>query len=51
MHWTSNDVRIFNLLPGKYSVKVLDINEQGKLKDFPDIQIEGGKTQTIEVSF
>jgi len=50
-HWTSNGVRLFSLPPGKYNVKVLDINEKGKFKDFPGIQIEGGKTQSIEVSF
>jgi len=50
-HWTSNGVRVFNLLPGTYDVKVLDIKEKGKMKTFAGIQVEGGKTQSVEVSF
>jgi len=50
-HWTSNGVRVFNLLPGTYDVKVLDIKEKGKMKTFTGIQVEGGKTQSVEVSF
>lgn len=50
-HWTSNGVRVFNLLPGTYDVKVLDIKEKGKMKTFAGIQLEGGKTQSVDVSF
>jgi Ca-activated chloride channel family protein len=50
-HWTSNGVRTFNLLPGTYNVKVLDIQEKGKMKIFDGIQVEGGKTQSIDVAF
>jgi Ca-activated chloride channel family protein len=50
-HWTSNGVRIFNLLPGTYKVKVLDIKVKSNVKTFNDIQVQGGKTESIEVSF
>jgi len=50
-HWTSNGVRTFNLLPGTYNVKALDIQEKGKMKIFDGIQVEGGKTQSIDVAF
>ncbi len=50
-HWTSNGVRTFTLLPGTYNAKVLDIKVKGSAKAFNDIQVQGGKTQSIEVSF
>lgn len=50
-HWTSGGVRVFSLLPGKYDAKVLDIQEQGKMKAFTGIQVEKGKTQSIEAAF
>jgi len=50
-HWTSNGVRTFNLLPGTYNVNVLDIKVKDNVKAFSDIQIEGGKTSSVEASF
>jgi len=50
-HWTSNGVRAFNLLPGTYTAKVLETNLKGNEKEFSDIQIQGGKTRSIESSF
>jgi len=50
-HWTSNGMRIFTLLPGIYNAKVLDIKVKGSAKTFNDIQVQGGKTQSVEVSF
>jgi len=50
-HWTSGGVRVFSLLPGKYDAKVLDIQEQGKMKAFTRIQVEKGKTHLIEAAF
>ena len=50
-HWTSGGVRVFSLLPGKYDAKVLDIQEQGKMKAFTGIQVGKGKTQSIEAAF
>ena len=50
-HWTSNGMRIFTLLPGTYNAKVMDIKVKGSAKTFDDIQIQGGKTQSIEASF
>jgi Ca-activated chloride channel family protein len=50
-HWTSNGVRIFTLLPGTYNAKVLDIKVKGSAKTFNDIRIQGGKTESVEVSF
>lgn len=50
-HWTSGGVRVFSLLPGKYDAKVMDIQEQGKMKAFTGIQVEKGKTQSIEAAF
>jgi Ca-activated chloride channel family protein len=50
-HWTSGGVRVFSLLPGKYDAKVLDIQEQGKMKAFTGIRVEKGKTQSIAAAF
>ncbi len=50
-HWTSGGVRVLSLLPGNYDAKVLDIQEQGKIKAFTGIQVEKGKTQSIEAAF
>ena len=36
---------------GKFDVKVLDIEEQGKMKTFTGILVEKGKTQSIEATF
>ncbi len=50
-HWTSNGVRVFSLLPGKYDANILDIQEKGKMKPFTGIQVEKGKTESIEAAF
>jgi Ca-activated chloride channel family protein len=50
-HWTSGGVRVFSLLPGKYDANVLDIQEQGKMETFTGIQVEKGKTASIEAAF